>query len=95
MAGITGLGGTAMAMAGTPESEPGVKVDTIRYAAPGGYPLHMYLIRPAEISGKLPAIIYVPGSAWKKQRMEGCLKAMAPMARRQGVLDRGDVRPLR
>ena len=69
-------------MAGTPERESGVRVDTIRYAAPGGYPLHMYLIRPTDIAGKLPGIVYVPGSAWKKQRMAGCLEAMAPMARR-------------
>ena len=76
------LGGTATAMAGAPGRETDVRVDTLRYSAPGGYPLHIYLIRPAERRGKLPGIVYVPGSAWKKQRMANSLKVMAPMARR-------------
>ncbi len=68
--------------AAKPEVKNGVTIDTIRYASPGGYPLHLYLIRPAEHSGPLPCIIHVPGSAWKKQRMAGSLKAMTPVARR-------------
>lgn len=76
------LGGTVAATAKPRGEESGVKIDTIRYAAPGGYPLHLYLIRPAEVREKLPVIVYVPGSAWKKQRMAGSLKVMTPMARR-------------
>ncbi len=59
----------------------GVKVDTLVYATPGGYPLHMYLVRPVEAGKPLPCIVFVPGSAWKKQRMGGCIKTAAPMAR--------------
>ncbi len=60
----------------------GVRVDTMVYSAPGAYSLHMYLLRPSDASEPLPCILFVPGSAWKKQRMERSLPAMAPMARR-------------
>lgn len=79
---LTVICGSLSLEAAKPGSETGVTIDTIRYAVPGGYPLHLYLIRPAERKGALPCIIYIPGSAWKKQRMAGSLKAMAPMARK-------------
>ena len=69
-------------LAGAADAADGMKVDTIVYATPGGYPLHMYLVRPETSAQPLPCIVLVPGSAWKKQRMAGCMKSAAPMVRR-------------
>lgn len=61
---------------------PGVKIDTLVYSTPASGPLHMYLLRPSEAEEPLPCIVFVPGSAWKKQRMDKSLPVMAPMARK-------------
>ena len=66
--------------AAVPEKD--IVIDTLVYARPGGYPLNMYLVRPSAGQEPLPCIVFVPGSAWKKQRMGGSLKYAVPMARR-------------
>ena len=71
--------GCVTAMAVPPPD--GVHVDTLVYAEPGGYPLHLYLLRAADATGQLPCILYVQGSSWRKQRLEKSLPVMAPMAR--------------
>ena len=62
--------------------EKEVTVDTVRYDTRAGYPLHLYVIRPADADSLLPCVLYVPGSAWKKQRMRGAVRQMMPLARR-------------
>lgn len=49
--------------------EKDVAVDTVCYDTQAGYPLHLYVIRPADADTLLPCVLYVPGSAWKKQGM--------------------------
>ncbi len=78
------------------QEDPAVRIDTIIYATHDNYPLHLYLARPlngkdekapggrldnGSVRQALPCIIYVPGSAWKKQRMERSLHAVIKMAK--------------
>lgn len=78
------------------QEDPAVRIDTIIYATHDNYPLHLYLARPlngkdgnapvgrqdnGSVRQGLPCIIYVPGSAWKKQRMERSLHAVIKMAK--------------
>ena len=78
------------------QEDPAVRIDTIQYAIHSDYPLHLYLARPlnekdenapvgrqdnGSVRQGLPCIIYVPGSAWKKQRMERSLHSVIKMAK--------------
>lgn len=63
------------------QADPAVRIDTIQYASHSNYPLHLYLARPVIAERPLPCIVFVPGSAWKKQRMERSLHAVIKMAK--------------
>ena len=62
--------------------EKDVIVDSVRYDTRAGYPLHLYVIRPADADSLLPCILYVPGSAWKKQGMQRAVRLMKQLARK-------------
>jgi acetyl esterase/lipase len=40
-------------------------VQTLRYASPGGFDLHLDLYRPSGVTGPLPVIVFVHGGAWR------------------------------
>ena len=62
--------------------EKDVIVDSVRYDTRADYPLHLYVIRPADADSLLPCILYVPGSAWKKQGMQRAVRLMKQLARK-------------
>ncbi|MBQ9547734.1 MAG: alpha/beta hydrolase [Bacteroidales bacterium] len=59
-----------------------LKVDTLRYDLSLSYPVHIYLVRPRAAAQPLPCIVYVPGSAWKKQKMDRAVRNQAALALR-------------
>ena len=73
--------------------EDGVVIDTVRYDTSYDYPSHLYIIRPAGVEGKLPCIMYVKGSAWKKQNMKEAVRRMTVMARMGYVVACVEYRP--
>ena len=73
--------------------EKDVAVDTVCYDTQAGYPLHLYVIRPADADTLLPCVLYVPGSAWKKQGMRGAVRQMMPLARRGFAVTCVEYRP--
>ena len=82
------LGGVSLRAAG-----PAVIIDTVRYDTSYDYPAHLYIIRPAGVQGKLPCIMYVKGSAWKKQDMKAGLRYVSPMALKGYVIACVEYRP--
>ena len=59
-----------------------VSVDTVRYDPSFDYPAKLIIVRPSEAAGPLPCIMYVGGSAWKKQNMAGAVRGAMPMVER-------------
>ena len=86
----TALRGQTPAPVDLPE---GVRVDTVLYDPQLSHPVHLYIIRPTDVAGPLPCIMYVPGSAWKQQKMGRGIKYVAPFARRGWVVACVEYRP--
>lgn len=74
-------------------AQPSVAVDTVDYDPATAYPNQLLVIRPLHAEGPLPCIIYVPGSAWKRQDMSGAVRSMIPMAERGYVVACAEYRP--
>ena len=82
------LSGTFAWAAGTE-----VIIDTVRYDTSYDYPSHLYIIRPADAKGKLPCVMFVTGSAWKKQNMRTGVSRVTPLAEMGYVVACVEYRP--
>ena len=81
------------------ETESSVIVSSVKYDSLYSYNAQLYIIRPVGKDGvsgkeeKLPCIMYVQGSAWKKQNMAAAVRRMIPMAGKGYVVACVEYRP--
>ena len=75
------------------DGQPAVKVDTVLYDPATSYPNKLLIISPADVSAPCPCILYVKGSAWRKQSMAAAVRRMIPMAEKGYVVACVEYRP--
>ncbi len=65
----------------------------VKYITRDGLDLTLQVLKPKNVKGKLPCIVYVQGSAWFKQDVYGNLPQLAEFAKRGYVIAIVEYRP--
>ena len=79
--------------AAEPLTDSLVNVSKVRYDPQSEYPAYLYIMRSKEATGKLPCIVYIHGSAWKKQNMASAQKRAGKMVDKGYVVACLEYRP--
>lgn len=65
----------------------------VKYSDRDNYPIYMNIYRPKDNPGKLPCLMYMPGSAWKKQNIDGRNNRLRNLASKGYVVACVEYRP--